>query len=278
MKNEKGFTLLEVLISITILSFLMAYVYTIVDSSSRTKDVITKEDRELMDIERALDRISIDFSQIDSPLYYSPVYKKPPGQQESFGQEKRPNLPEPSETFPKISHFAKPVPIKESSRTEFYFLSNANRRRLQNLKQGRNVWIRYSIQSAENSRGGYQLTRQFIAENIYSPDLDWSKVESQPLLNNVKSFVFEFWDPGKKKFVSSIKELNNYQDMLMLVKVKLEWVGENENISEITRTYRALWPKYDPYQDELIYKKAQEGAPSTPGAEADNNSDEGEAF
>ncbi len=263
MRNEKGFTLIEVLISITILSFLMAYVYTIVDSSSRTKDTITKEDRELMDIERALDRISIDFSQIDSPLYYSPPYRKPKGLPNT-GQEKRPNLPDPSESFPQISHFGKPVPKKESSRTEFYFLSNANRRRLQDLKQGRNLWIRYSVTSAENSRGGYQLSRQFVAENIYSPDLDWSSVETQPLLNHVKSVAFEFWDPGKKKFVSSIKELNNYQDMLRLIRIKLEWVGENEAISEISRTYRALWPKYDPFSDELIYKKAQEGTTGNP--------------
>jgi prepilin-type N-terminal cleavage/methylation domain-containing protein len=258
MKNQKGFTLIEVLISITILSFLMAYVYTIVDSSSRTKDTITKEDRELMDIERALDRIAIDFSQIDSPLYYSPVYRKPKNQP-SFGSGPKANLPETSNNFPQLSHFGKPVPNKESSKSEFLFLSNANRRRLQDVKQGRTVWIRYYIDDAENSRGGYQLMRQFVAENIYGPETDWGSVDTQPLLNHIKSFSFEFWDPGKKKFVSSIRELNNYKDMLRLIRVKLEWVGEGEAITEISRTYRALWPKYDPFQDELIYKKAAEG-------------------
>lgn len=261
MRNEEGFTLIEVLISITILSFLMSYVYTIVDGSSRAKDTITKEDRELMDIERALDRIGIDFSQIDSPLYYSPVYRKPKNTP-SFGQGPKPNLPDLSDSFPQLSHFGKPVPNKESSKTEFFFLSNANRRRLQDVKQGRGVWIKYSLESSDKSRGGYQLVRQFMAENVYNPEVDWDSVEEQPLLNNVKSLSFEFWDPGKKKFVSSIRELNNYKDMLRLIRLKIEWVGEGEGdsaIREITRSYRALWPKYDPFQDELIYKKAAEG-------------------
>ena len=258
MRNQKGFTLIEVLISITILSFLMAYVYTIVDSSSRTKDTITKEDRELMDIERALDRIAIDFSQIDSPLYYSPVYRKQKDRS-SFGSAPKANLPDVSNNFPQLSYFGKPVPYKESSKGEFIFLSNANRRRLQDVKQGRNVWIRYFIDDNDESRGGYQLMRQFIGENIYTPETDWDSFDSQPLLNHIKSFSFEFWDPGKKKFVSSIRELNNYKDMLRLIRIKLEWVGEGEAITEISRTYRALWPRYDPFQDELIYKKAAEG-------------------
>lgn len=258
-KNQEGFTLIEVLISITILSFLMTYVYQIVDSSSRAKDTITVEDRQLLDIELALNRIDIDFSQIHSPLYYSPQYKKPKATNSSTSNY-RPNLPEKSENFPLWSHFGKPVPNKDSpDKSEFIFMTNSNRRRLQDIKQGRNAWIKYSLDSEETSRGGYQLIRQFSTENVYTPEHDWGKVDSQVLLKHLKSFIFEYWDPGKRKWASSIKELNNYSDTLKLIRVKIEWVDTNEVISEIVRTYRVLWPEYDPYQDELIYKKALEG-------------------
>lgn len=259
MRNHQdGFTLIEVLISITILSFLMVYVYSIVDSSSRTKDIVTTEDRELMDIERALDRIDIDFSQIDSPLYYSPRFRKKPGNNQ-FGNVTRPNLPEVSDKFPLVSYFGKPVPnIEAEDKSTFVFMSNANRRRLQDVKQGRSVWIRYSLGSDENSRGGYQLIRQFAPENIYGPENNWDKIDPQLLLNHVKSFAFEYWDPSKKKWATGLRELNNHKDTLKMIRIKMEWLDSAEVIHEFVRTYRILWTEYDPYQDELIYKKAEE--------------------
>ena len=69
LMSEKGFTLIEVLITIVILSFLMISVFSIIDNSTITKENITIEDRELIQIESALTRFELDFTQLYSPLF-----------------------------------------------------------------------------------------------------------------------------------------------------------------------------------------------------------------
>ncbi len=255
-----GFTLIEVLISITLLSMLMTYTYSIINNSVDTKDTIITEDKELLGIERAFERISTDFAQIYSPLYSSPFKKNyTTGEKSSDDLDKKTNEFEVSERFPLISHDGLPVPLFDSpEKSTFSFLSTANRRRLENTKESRYVWIQYQLESDDQSRGGYSLIRSYSANNIYGPDHDFSKANQQIILKNIKSLEFEFWNPGKKKWSSGIKFLNRDKYTLKMIRVKMEWLDANSIIYKFSRTFRNLWQKYDPRFDELAYKEVQE--------------------
>ena len=260
LKTNSGFTLIEVLISITLLSILMSYVYNIIDNSVNTKDTITQEDRALLGIERALDRIATDFTQVYSPLYFSPIKKDYSSEDKKNDDlDKKVNEFETSEKFPLLSHNGLPVPAFESpDKSTFIFLSTANRRRIENTKEARFVWVRYKLISDEKSRGGSTLIRNFIATDIYSPDNDFSKADDQVILRNIKNLSFEFWDPVKKRWASGLREIGNAKYTIALIRIKMEWLDVNDNIIEFSRTFRQYWQTYDPYLDELIYKEEQE--------------------
>ena len=258
--KEDGFTLIEVLISITVLSLLMSYVYSIINNSINTKDAISAEDRDLMGVERAFDRIGTDFTQIYSPLYFSPQKKDYSSNlSRGFEDNKKVNEFETSDKFPLLSHNGLPVPNVESpEKSSFVFLSTANRRRLENTREARFVWIKYKLDTDEKSRSGTSLMRNYIPFQIYSPDDYFSKADNQIILRSVKSLIFEYWDPSKKKWSSGLTELNDAKYTISLIRVTMEWLDLNKGIHEYVRTFRTFWQTYDPYLDELIYKEEQE--------------------
>jgi prepilin-type N-terminal cleavage/methylation domain-containing protein len=259
--HQEGFTLIEVLISITLLSLLMTYVYNIINNSVNMNDTITIEDKELLGVERAFDRIGTDFSQIYSPLYFSPQKKDYSSDASSSIEDynEKVNEFEISEKFPLLSHNGLPVPHFESpDKSSFIFLSTANRRRLENTREARFVWIKYKLMTDEKSRSGSALVRNYVPYQIYSPDDYFSKSSNQIILRNVKSLEFEYWDPAKKKWASGLTELNDAKFSIALIRVTLEWLDLNKNIHEYVRTFRNFWQTYNPYLDELIYKEEQE--------------------
>ena len=73
LKSQTGFTLIEILIAITILSFVTIGIVTITDNSMQTKDRTTQLNADNLAIETAMSRFEWDFSQIYSPLYYSTI-------------------------------------------------------------------------------------------------------------------------------------------------------------------------------------------------------------
>ena len=66
-----GFTLVEVLIAITILSFISFSTYKMVDSNTDTKERVVKEDQVTIQGLTAIGRLDSDFSQIYNPLYFN---------------------------------------------------------------------------------------------------------------------------------------------------------------------------------------------------------------
>ena len=72
----KGFSLVEVMISLVLLSFLMMGTYVMVDNSQRTKETVSTEDRAMLQVQMAFNRLEADFSQIYSPAYFAPQRKR----------------------------------------------------------------------------------------------------------------------------------------------------------------------------------------------------------
>lgn len=73
VSNQKGFTLLEILIAIVLLAFITFGVVSITENAANTKDRTTETNTNNLAIETAMSRFEWDFSQIYSPLYFSTI-------------------------------------------------------------------------------------------------------------------------------------------------------------------------------------------------------------
>ena len=118
--SEDGFTLIEVLIAVILLSFLMISVYTIVDNSSNTIHSVTQEDRDFIQIETALSRLDKDFNQIYSPLYYG----LQSDQNQDAPQEEQVIDPTLSVNFPLKSETGLRIPFFDGEKKYFSFFSS----------------------------------------------------------------------------------------------------------------------------------------------------------
>jgi prepilin-type N-terminal cleavage/methylation domain-containing protein len=73
VSDQKGFTLLEILIAIVLLAFITFGVVSVTENAVNTKDRTTATNANNLQIETAMSRFEWDFSQIYSPLYFSTI-------------------------------------------------------------------------------------------------------------------------------------------------------------------------------------------------------------
>lgn len=267
-ENQKGFTLLEVLIALTLLSMMMVFGYQMISSSTDTKERITEDDRDLLALEFALYRIEQDVSQIYSPLFHSGMKSIDSSLYEEENQtldrqDQNPTQFQPTKKFPLMTARGHLVPaIENEDKSTFIFFSAANRRKVQDSKQSRYAWIRYSLETDEKTeeeklreeesgaeRGEYKLVRQIVTENIYTPEHEWDKVREQTLLRSIKSLEIQYWSQRQEKFVSSLRELNENANSLRMIKILMVYINNLGNEVEIERMFRVSWPFFDPQKD-----------------------------
>ena len=65
-----GFTLIEILVAIAILSFISIGVFQILDNTIDTQSTVTKEDKEFIQLQTGIRRLESDFEKIYTPLYF----------------------------------------------------------------------------------------------------------------------------------------------------------------------------------------------------------------
>jgi prepilin-type N-terminal cleavage/methylation domain-containing protein len=257
--NNQGFTLLEVIIAITLLSLLMISVYSITNNSTTTIERVLKEDSELGQVETAMSRMNLDFSHIYSPLYF----EMSKSQQKKF-QDKKPRNdqqafidPTLSKNFPQRSANGHRIPaIFNDNKSTIAFFSSVNRKKIPNSKESNFAWIRYSLQSYERDeyldseikQGSYQIVRQMAPTDPYAPETYWNDVKPQVLMKSVDSLLFEFWNEKSQRFVDSIKQLDN-QFLIRAVKITIKRFDSNGTEELITRVYRPLWPYFNTMND-----------------------------
>ncbi|GAB4024612.1 MAG: hypothetical protein Fur0010_27850 [Bdellovibrio sp.] len=256
IQNQQGFSLVEILVATTILAFMMAGLYTMVDQSSKTSASVTKEDRDFLIGHVAINKIEEDLSQIYSSLYYAA--RKRPHPDENRDLEDNNNV---SPLFPFNTIVDVPAPqIDAQDKSTIVFFNAGNRRKYENQKQSKFQWVRYSIRSREKGEdenpnirsGDFELIRQVINESIYKPDLDWDAQRAQVMLTNVSEFTIEYWDPKRRKFVDSLRELD-VDDRLAPrgFKVKIVWFDRSGIEHRSFKVVRPLWPKFDTLKDEV---------------------------
>lgn len=249
--SNKGFTLIEVLIAILILSFISLGAYKMIDESTDTKDRVTTEDRNLMSTLTAMNRIEADFNEI-----YSPLYSFPKQTVQTNNDPYADTNTSFNSTFEgKTTNGMKIPNITSEEKGSITFLSRVNRRKIAETKESDFVWIKYSVKATQDEEdrkiGGYDLIRQTISTDPFQQSLNWSDVKEQVVLSNLKSFEFQFYDEKNKKYVTSLSDLNENKNNLRNIKVLFTWVNGDKNEFKYEKVFRILMPYFNTKLDEL---------------------------
>ena len=173
--RQEGFTLIEILIAITLLAFIVIGVVSVTENAADTMDRTTESNKNNLQVETALARFEWDFSQIYSPLYFSTplnigaadpysnnnndangdglddLTQKPivqaqltPELQEYY--QRLNQRFERNEHFIAVSKEGIPIPRFYSPETNlFEFFTYSNRRKIENTKQSHFAWVRYTL-------------------------------------------------------------------------------------------------------------------------------------
>lgn len=263
---QGGFTLIEILIAITLLSFVMLSVVSITDSSITTTNRVISEDAQLLQVETAMNRVDWDISQAYSPLYFSHEMKPENlTAEEGEAYNKLVAKYQSNDRFAFPSYDALPVPLfKFEDKNTITFLTTSNRRKLKNIKQSHFAWVQYTIENDDNisstTEGSAKgiLIRKFAPNDIFNTDsVDWSKIKSQVLLRNVESVEYQFWNPDSKKWVDSLDTIKNGNHLFRGVKMTLVWFNPDGIETTFIRVFRPLFPKFEP---EDMYKLEKESS------------------
>ncbi len=181
-KNQRGFTLIEVLIAITLLGFITLGVVSVTDNAMLTKERTHEANENNLAIESALARFEWDFGQIYSPLFFSTVLNMQSNTQNPSATsdnnndgvddltgtpintqagQAAPAAPNPqlqqyyeqiiermqqNEHFIALSKEGLPIPrFYSPERNVLEFLTASNRRKTENVKQSSFAWVRYGL-------------------------------------------------------------------------------------------------------------------------------------
>lgn len=272
---------MEVLVSVTIFSFMMMGIYTIVDQGFKNKDLVTSEDKEILQVETALNRLGQDFSMIYSPLLMYPLEEKKKCKEgeDCDSQDDNPYAENKREKFPLTNKMGQLIPIVEGEdRGILSFMIYNNKRKMAEAKQSNFAWVRYAVETIDNiateeesegeksNKSQTALVRYYYADNIYTNSHNrWDKIKKYVLLENVESIQFFFWSTKKEKFTDFFNELEKEEQLnLKAIQIKIVWIDKNGNKNNFERVYRTIWPYFDTKKD--LEKKGADG----------NNSEEGE--
>jgi prepilin-type N-terminal cleavage/methylation domain-containing protein len=223
--NDRGFTLLEILIAITLLAFITIGVVSITQNAADTMDRTTEINKNNLQVETALSRFEWDFSQIYSPLYFStPLNINTPdpygasndsnmdGMDDSTGQPLKaagalsPALQEYyqrlSQRFEQNEHFSGvskeglPIPrFYSPEKNLFEFFTSSNRRKIENTRQSHFAWVRYTLgdplpnrdDESEKEKSIPQGLRTFV--RYFSADNPYDSKRLDSDKDNIKAAV-----------------------------------------------------------------------------------------
>ncbi len=256
-RYSSGFTLLEVLIALSIISLIMLTVINFTQSTQDTAERVTAEDKELLQIETAMSRLEWDISHIYSPLYFS--HKMDPTQMsEGEGVIYNDLIQKYSKNqrFNFISYDALPIPFFQNpEKSEFIFLTQSNRRKFQDIKQSHFAWIRYSLKTDENSEtkdGNKMLVRNVLADDIFSDQkIEWDDLKDQVLMRKINKLKFEFWDKKNQKWRDNLDIIEDGKNKALGIRITMEYLGPDNIESIAVRIFRPLFPDFTP---ENMYK------------------------
>ncbi|MCY4643602.1 MAG: hypothetical protein OXB88_03200 [Bacteriovoracales bacterium] len=265
--KSHGLTIIEILISISILAFIMVSVIAVTNKSIDNKDLIVKEDRELLQIETALDRLNWDFSQIYTPLYHTREFKVDQKKARESRRKRDNLLKNPlyrgEGRFKGPDFFGRPIPIiTQDGKDAIEFYTKAHRRRFENIRESEFAWVRYEFRSYqgddETKKDLFEFVRYYTSTNVYNSDFNFQDLKPMVLMNNVLSYTFLFWDDRAKKWEESLSLLRGRGEKSLLrgLKLEIKWKRSVDQVEEFSsRTFRTMWPYFKPENlNKIKYK------------------------
>jgi prepilin-type N-terminal cleavage/methylation domain-containing protein len=287
--KQSGFTLLEILIAITLLAFISLGVVNITENAVLTMERTTEANTNNLQIETAMSRFEWDFSQIYSPLYFSSVMKLNSQQNigNQTGNETEENREQNNQTFNPVlqqyyeqlvqrfernEHFSSvskegyPIPrFYAPEKNVFEFFTSSNRRKLENQRQSHFAWVRYSLaeqdQTTEESENPNipkslkSLVRYFTADDPYGDKRinieNTDRVKGAVLLRNVESLEFQYWDYQRRKWETSLRSIQGGENLIRGVRVLITWYDLSGHKRSTSRIFRNNWPMVTPQDDQM---------------------------
>jgi len=282
IKKNKGFTLVEVLVAITLLSFMMVGIYTVTENSINTKDTVIKEDREFLQLYTFGHRLNQDISQIYSPLYFSSTeIKRDRSFEKSDTFDRYSNNPAqnnrfiPTRMFPVVTVKNQPVPILEQdNKSDITFLTASNRRFIEGQKQSPYALVRYSLETdpepiAEETS---MIVRRTNKLGVWLGDIEMDEFKPYTLLRGVKDLIFEFWSRKDEKWVDNIRLLPPEERYTpRAIKVTVTFVDTSGAEMTSLRVFRPFWPYFDVVKDETVRQTAANPPPQNSNRNSRNN-------
>jgi prepilin-type N-terminal cleavage/methylation domain-containing protein len=268
INNNHGFSLIEIMIAISMLALITLAIISIQSNSRNTKDRVVNEDRALLQVETAFERFDWDFSHIYSPMYFSHEARFNPmgspeekqffeqqqlknARNERFGLTSFDNLPVPTFTYP--------------DKQTLIFFTLANRRKIRDEKTSNFAWVKYTLEkddSADASANSQMWVRYFSTEDPFSEDaINWGKIRKQILLRNVTGLKMELWGENMKKWFSDAGAVDKSANLIRGIKLTLNWLDFNGIEETFTRVFTPLFPYFKP-EDMYQYLNSN---PTSPG-------------
>jgi prepilin-type N-terminal cleavage/methylation domain-containing protein len=283
--NQYGFSLLEILISITVLSFITIAITAFTENSISTAIKVTSEDNESLQIETAMARLEWDISQLYSPLYFDHAMD-PQGLTQTEGEiyNKLADHYQSNARFSMLSFTGLPIPVLQNSdKTTLILFTSSNRRKIKNAKQSHFAWVKYELESEDLSKENEDRVAQGLAEipgktnklirKIYTKDIynkdevDWDDVKSQVLMHKIISLKYEFWNPKTKKWVASLDLIKDGSNIIYGIRLLLQYLDPSSIEVSTVRVFRPLYPSFTPENMyDFLKPKATEPNPAEGGA------------
>lgn len=209
-KNQRGLTLIEVMIAIALFAFISMAIYQVTTSSFKVNFSLGNESNDYMGIVLSIQALESDLSQIYTPLITS---------------ESKPDGNEQPSDFWGIQ--ARPDGMRRSrltgTREKITFVANNNRRVERDSPQSDFLKITWEIE--QNKSGAYSLYRT----------TDWDAFRTEPttnsrnkpvrvaLLENITSAKFSYYRASKKAWEDTwesegpyVKPEERYPDLISL--------------------------------------------------------------
>lgn len=307
--DQRGFTLIEILIAITLLAFITLGVVNITQNAMETKNRTSEINKNNLQIETAMSRFEWDFTQIYSPLYFSTAMNINQNAGMDFsnlgntGSIPNNNMAAPAaQVNPQLQAYYEQLMIRFQTNEHFSglskdgiqiprfynpernvleFFTSSNRRKTENTKQSHFAWVRYSLadQDADPElenipavpKGLKSFVRYFTADDPYSdkrinPDGD-ERVKAAVLLRNVESLEFQFWDPARKVWETTLRNVQGGENSIRGVKLLMTWYDSTGVKRTAMRTFRPHWPQVMIQDPATNPTGTRPPATGTPGSE-----------
>ncbi len=269
--SKKGFSLLEVLISLVILSLITVSIINGTKDSHNIKEKVTSEDKDKLKVYSALNMMEWDFSQIYSPLYFSEQFdmkslsiKTQNTQDPLFQLNEKLQRIVNQKYYNNPLFFAPnkewiPIPRFKDDKTSFEFFTSSHRRALENSKESTYAWVVYTLEDPTDKDQEYhreiygedapELASNLVKYSVFkdpfrTEDIDFDKIRPQVIMENVTSLEFTFWNDQKGKF-TPMKEIGDGKGRVDAIKVMIEYKNLYGNEESIERIFRPVWPQYN---------------------------------